>query len=72
MKLLANFYSPMKNASGMLLKTDIYFNDTIDSIIDKLQAYKLTYPEYDYLQLENNSAEGYCLVGYIKGRLPYV
>lgn len=72
MKNLANFYSPMKDASGLLLETDIYLNDTVDSIIDKLQAYKLKYPSYDYLQLENNSTEGYCLVGYIKGRLPYV
>ena len=72
MKNLANFYSPMRDASGLLLETDIYFNGTVDSVIDKLQAYKLTYPAYDYLALENNSTEDYCLVGYIKGRLSYV
>ena len=72
MKLLANFYSPMRDASGLLLETDIYFNDTTDNIIEKLQAYRLKYPEYDYFRLENTSTEGYCLIGYIKGRLPYV
>lgn len=62
-----NFYSPMRDASGLLLETEIYFNNSVDEVIEQLQEYKEKYSEYDWLALENDP-NGYCLVGYVRGR----
>ena len=72
MKPKVNFYSPMRIASGMSLETDIYFNMDVCDVIETLNSYKTKYSEYDYLNLENNGNHGYCLVGYVNGRMENV
>jgi hypothetical protein len=59
----------MKNASGKYLEVDIYFNGTVNNIIEQLQTYKIKYSDYDYLEIEHSTYDGnsYCLVGYIHG-----
>lgn len=69
MKAKVNFYSTAGDVSGMLLETDIYLNKPVNEVIEQLQEYKRKYPEYDYLELDINSYEGYCLYGYVKGRV---
>ena len=56
----------MLNANGILLESDIYFNDTVNVVIERLEQYQKIYTEYDWLQLENNGRHGYCLVGYVR------
>lgn len=62
---ITDFSSGMFLADGKFLETGLYFNGTLDEIIDYLNSFKEKYREYDFLNLENNDGE-YCLVGYIR------
>lgn len=66
MTVKTNFFSTIRNADGLLLENEIFFNNTIDEVIKKLESFKTKYPNYDWLELENDHPNGYCLVGYIR------